>query len=270
MTTKMRYFLLFAAVLPALLNAQVLRIVSFTRDTLTGNYDLTWANQPTSVYCGLLFAYSLDDGFWLPVASPLWNFRTTNTTTTLQQLGFSSPKAFLRIVCSTNPMSCLSYPHFQVPFSNISVDGSPADWAGIQPAVTDPAGDAYLGPAGSDITALYLARDSTNVYLRIDVANGPPDNPVSFNLSFYTNCVFYAGDRFVSINFWAPQCAVEQYACSTSGGCHSTVAVGRLAVNGNVIEASVPVSALNPPSPSYVRANSGAFDTTSYVEATFP
>lgn len=271
MTTKIKYCVLLAAILTAVSQAQVLRITSFTRDAVTGNYSLTWTNQPTNVYCAFLGAHSVDDDddSWIPAGNPLWNYRTTNTTTTLQGLHPEPPQLFFRILGSTNPLSCPSYPQFQVPVASITVDGSTSDWAGIQPALTDRGGDAYSGPAGSDITALYLARDSTKVYLRIDVTNGPPDSSVDFDISFYTNCFFNAGDRFVGINFWAPQCAVEQYTSSTSGGSHTTLATGTLVTQGNVIEASVPLSALNPPSPCYVRAYH-EFDSTAYVRATFP
>ena len=263
MTTKTRCLLLFTAMLPALLNAQVLRIVSFTRDALTGNSSLTWTNQPPSLYCGFLVAHSADDDFWLPGG---WNFLTTNWTTTLQ-LGHPSPPTFFcRIICSTNPLSPPSFPRVQVPFASITVDGNPADWSGIQPALTDRAGDAYFGPTGSDITAVYLARDNTKAYLRIDVTNGPPDGGI-IRVSFYTNYLEYAGDRFVDLD--TGYCAVNQYTCSTSGGCWTNVATGAVAVQGNVIEASVPWIALNPPSPCYVRAYQ-QFDTTRIVEVTFP
>lgn len=264
MKTKIRCLVLLSAMLPMFTNAQVCRIVSFTRDGF-----LTWTNQPANVYCALLGASTVED-VWLPTGNPWWNIMTSNSTTTLQiptQI-MSRAQSFIRIVCSTNPMT-LHYTNFPVPFANITVDGDISDWSGIQPAVTDRAGDAQGGPVGSDITALYLARDSTKAYIRIDVTNGPPDSTVSFKTSFYTNCVFYAGDRYVGIFLWSHQCSVEQYTSSTKGA-HTTVAIGNLAVQGNIIEASVPLSALNPPSPCYVRVSTDVFDTTSYVEASFP
>jgi hypothetical protein len=264
MTTKMRYFLLLAAMAPALLNAQVLRIVSYRCDP-SGNNSLTFTNYPRTLYGGLLAARSADDDFWLPVA---WNALITNSTTTFQ-FHTSPPKSFFRLVCSTNRLSLPSLPRFQVPSANITVDGNSSDWSGIQPAVTDRAGDAYGGPSGSDITALYLARDSTKAYLRIDVTNGPPDGSLSFSVSFYTNYFpAYAGDRFVDISIHDLSCAVKQYTSSNCGGCWTNVVTGTLAVQGNVIEASVPLSALNPPSPCYVRAYQ-EFDSTAIVEATF-
>ena len=228
MATKIRFLLLLGTIIPALSQAQELRIVSFTRNPLTGSYSVTWTNQPTNVYCMFLAAHSVDDDSdsWIPTGNPLWNFRTTNTTTTLVGLHPEPPQLFFRIAASTNPLSCPSYPHFQVPFANITIDGNPADWSGIQPALSDRAGDARGGPIGGDITALYLARDGTKAYLRIDVTNGPPDSSVDLNVSFYTNCFFNAGDRFVYVSPSSGWCTVEQYTSSTSGGSHITLATG--------------------------------------------
>jgi hypothetical protein len=51
-------------------------------------------------------------------------------------------------------------------------DGFVGDWSGIASVATDPAGDA---PQGADITNLYSAVDSGNVYFRIDTTlNAPP------------------------------------------------------------------------------------------------
>ncbi len=271
MTAKIKYSVFLAAMVPMLLNAQVLRITSFTHDPLANTFSMTWTNQPVNVYCAFLAAHSVDDDkeSWIPAGNPLWNYRTTNTTTTLQGLHPEPPQLFFRILASTNPLSCPSYPQYQVPVASITVDGSASDWAGIQPALADRAGDTYGGPPGSDITAVYLARDSTKVYLRIDVTNGPPDSSVAFNVSFYTNCFFNAGDRFIGIYLWSGQCSVEQYTSSTSGGSHTNLASGTLAIQGNVIEASVPLSVLNPPAPCYVRAYH-TYDSTAYVRATFP
>jgi hypothetical protein len=269
MTAKTWYSVLLAAMAPALLNAQELRIVSFRRDVVTGNYSLTWTNQPLNLYCGLLGAYSADDDFWQAAASPLWNLLTTNSSTTIPGLHFSPPMLFAKVVCSTKPLSLPPCPSFQVPVANITVDGDTADWSGIQPAISDRAGDAYLAPAGSDMTALYLARDNTKASLRIDVTNGPPASSLFFDVGFYTNYFAVAGDRFVVVDVGGMSCSVEQYTCSGSGGCHTNLANGTVVVKGNVIEASVPFSALNPPSPSYIRAYH-QYDTTRIVKATFP
>jgi hypothetical protein len=50
----------------------------------------------------------------------------------------------------------------------IIVDGSMFDWAGVDPIVVDPQGDA-LGP-DEDILRCYVANDGANLYFRIDVS----------------------------------------------------------------------------------------------------
>jgi hypothetical protein len=55
---------------------------------------------------------------------------------------------------------------------SITIDGSKADWDGIPPAFLDPEGDS-TGPPGSDIKALYLAKDDTFLYVLMTLY-GPP------------------------------------------------------------------------------------------------
>ena len=62
-----------------------------------------------------------------------------------------------------------------------------------------------------------------------------------------------AGDRFVFVNMTAFSCSVESYN-SDSGGTHTLVELGNMAIQSGKIEMSVPLSALNPPQKSYVSA----------------
>ncbi|MBF0339608.1 MAG: carboxypeptidase regulatory-like domain-containing protein [Magnetococcales bacterium] len=57
---------------------------------------------------------------------------------------------------------------FTVPQMAIQVDGSVADWTGVQPALRDPSGDQKGTYTGLDILAVYLARDADKGYLRLD------------------------------------------------------------------------------------------------------
>lgn len=59
----------------------------------------------------------------------------------------------------------------------ILIDGDSSDWAGIQPAVTDPAGDEnslFYGKPGTDLAGVYLARDDTYLYLLMTMHDGGP------------------------------------------------------------------------------------------------
>jgi hypothetical protein len=53
-------------------------------------------------------------------------------------------------------------------YKTITIDGDASDWGGISPAYTDASGD---GGTGRDIQAVYLANDSTSLYVRIDSYN---------------------------------------------------------------------------------------------------
>lgn len=53
-------------------------------------------------------------------------------------------------------------------FRTITPDGEISDWTGINPLITDLAGD---GGAGRDVKAIYLANDATNLYVRIESYN---------------------------------------------------------------------------------------------------
>lgn len=160
---------------------------------------------------------------------------------------------------------------YDVPFAEIQVDGSGLDWSGIPPAITDPSGDAG-SIAGSDITAIYLARDSQNIYVRIDVANGPPSSTLYFGVSFYPQDYYQSGDRFVFIDMQAFLASVESRRAG-SGGYHDIVASGVLAIQGTVIELSVRFQDLNPPARSHVEGwddiSGPSIDSTSSVTAVF-
>jgi hypothetical protein len=53
-------------------------------------------------------------------------------------------------------------------FKAITIDGDMSDWDGVPVAATDDTGD---GGTGRDVTALYLANDLNNLYVRIHSAN---------------------------------------------------------------------------------------------------
>jgi hypothetical protein len=133
--------------------------------------------------------------------------------------------------------------------ATITVDGSTADWTGIAPVITDTTGDSAT--AGTDISRVYLAKDASNIYARIDLANGTPAGSLYFGIGFISPQ--HAGDRFIFVNIGNNQCSVES-RISDTGGYHTFVASGAVAVNGSTIEISVPRASLNPPASSEVGA----------------
>jgi len=60
---------------------------------------------------------------------------------------------------------------FEIPIEEISVDGDPSDWNGVNPILTDAQGDSNCGE-GSDIKYVFLAKDNTYLYWRIDTYSG--------------------------------------------------------------------------------------------------
>jgi hypothetical protein len=61
-----------------------------------------------------------------------------------------------------------------IPNRTITVDGLPGDWVGIDPIVLDVQGDSICG-TGTDIKAVYLAKDSNYLYWRVDTWSGTFD-----------------------------------------------------------------------------------------------
>jgi Divergent InlB B-repeat domain len=56
--------------------------------------------------------------------------------------------------------------------ATITMDGQVADWNGIAPIATDPAGDSSAHDPTEDIVAVFATADSTNLYFRFDVTHG--------------------------------------------------------------------------------------------------
>lgn len=77
---------------------------------------------------------------------------------------------------------------YLIPPKTITVDGDPSDWSGIEPIITDSQGDGLGGP-GTDIKAVYLAKDDDFLYWRIDTQNGTfsfnPDTFIGPGIVFY-------------------------------------------------------------------------------------
>jgi hypothetical protein len=143
---------------------------------------------------------------------------------------------------------------FSIPSATITVDGDAGDWSGIDPALTDPQGDDSVSYTGDDIEALYLAQDSENLYLRMDLwenvntsfANGPPPHEGAYEFTLYNDGT-YPGLRFtVAFDFWQTN---SQWClgCNDSGVPAELVGYDLVGVNGSVIEVKTPLSTLGNP-----------------------
>lgn len=245
------------------LHGQDCRILSLDRSGL-----LVWTNSHTNIFAGFQYVDRLGTQ-WQPAPPPFWNFRLTNFANYAQipPEAMDEDQLYLRLVISTNDLGS-GLPVYQVPQRTIVVDGNTNDWSGVSPAIVDPVGDGNE-LVGSDITALFLARDAQNIYARIDLTDGPPSSSLFFGIVFHREDS--VGTRFIFIQMNPPRCSVDEFVDENFN--HTLVATGLLAVNQGLLELSVPASALNPPSPSVVKARNDAsghsIDETLMIEARY-
>jgi hypothetical protein len=71
--------------------------------------------------------------------------------------------------------------------SIISVDGSLDEWSGIDNLIDDTLGDSLLSINGTDISAISLAKDSDNLYIAYQLADGPPNEEAWYQLTWVIN-----------------------------------------------------------------------------------
>ncbi len=126
--------------------------------------------------------------------------------------------------------------------ATITVDGDPADWAGIGAVISDPQGDVpqISGESGLDAKAVYLATDANYLYWRIDLWDPPIDPAVHYELTISPPDGTAGTDlHLASIGGFANAISVELDA---SGTWLSEVPLSGVTVaNGAVIEGSVPL-----------------------------
>jgi hypothetical protein len=65
--------------------------------------------------------------------------------------------------------------YVDLPVRTIKIDGKVDDWTALNSILTDPEGnDKMPKQPGTDVTALYMAKDKAYLYWRIDFADGKP------------------------------------------------------------------------------------------------
>lgn len=66
----------------------------------------------------------------------------------------------------------------EIPRRSISIDGSPADWRGLDPIAAETAADDKLVKSpGTNLSKAFLCRDDTYLYWRVDFDDGVPNAP---------------------------------------------------------------------------------------------
>ena len=146
-----------------------------------------------------------------------------------------------------------------IPTATIIVDGDTADWNGITTAAADPQGDDSPSYTGDDIKSIYLAKDNTNLYLRLDLydnanpnfGNGGSPNEGRYHFEIYSNSSTYSSLGLGLANY---SCGQQwTLGCNGANGNAPTSLQGTsfVGVNNNVIEIKVPLSDIAYPSAFY-------------------
>ena len=153
---------------------------------------------------------------------------------------FSETPEFAEIVIST---------------ATITVDGDPADWSGIDTLVSDPQGDDSPAYTGDDIQALYIAKDSDNLYVRMDLwdsvntnfGNGPSPNEGRYVIRIDNDGPFKSMHLGIAYDQASSQWSLG-YNGSSSGLPAGLEGPDFVGVSGGVIEIELPLVTIGYPS----------------------
>ena len=206
------------------------------------------------------------NGQYTLVGMPEYSGITVQSTATASYLGYGQGGVSVTIGNTTMVNFSLqsTTPGLVIPTATITVDGDAADWTGISPLVNDPQNDAvayFSAYSGSDIKAIYAAKDDTNLYVRVDLwgnantdfgnwPNAPYEGDYrlwieSNSLSYptlYLSWAYHTGDQW---SIYSNDLGVGGQSIPSLAG------TGNIGVNGSVMELKVPLSDLGNPSYFY-------------------
>jgi hypothetical protein len=135
-----------------------------------------------------------------------------------------------------------------IPTANIIVDGNTADWSGINVLAWDWEDVSPSDPPGADIQALYLARNATHLFLRLDLwynanpnfGNGPVPYGGRYSFRLVNNGTY--PDLYLSVAGGYIQWSL---GFNGSNGPGTPALLDNrpdlVGVNGNVIEVKIPL-----------------------------
>ena len=156
-----------------------------------------------------------------------------------------------------------------IPTASINVDGNASDWAGINPFITQSSNN--VSQSGADISNVYLAQDSSFLYARIDIVNGPPSQSVTYQLYLQqpagvTSSADYAVNGYYSGGSW------QVNLSSGTGTFIKSYPGGYVAVGASCIELKVPLPDIGSPARLYITASTSngsgtVYDQTDTLEA---
>ena len=144
---------------------------------------------------------------------------------------------------------CHGLPRVIVPAA-ITTDGDPSDWLGLEAEAGDWMNDASPTYAGDDIQALYMARDDTNLFLRMDLwenvnpsfQNGFPPNEGRYSFSIMNDGPYPA--LYFSVAYDSATSAWSLGHAGSNGPGTPVQLQGPqfVGVNGQVIEVEIPLA----------------------------
>ena len=153
---------------------------------------------------------------------------------------FSETPEILEIVIST---------------ATITVDGDPTDWSGIDTLVSDPQGDDSPAYTGDDIQALYIVKDSANLYVRMDLwdtvntnfGNGPSPSEGRYEIRIDNDGPYNSMHLGIAYDQASSQWSLGHNG-SSSGVPEGLEGPDFVGVSGGVIEIELPLATIGYPS----------------------
>ena len=226
----------------------ILTITNITQDSVT----LSWTKNPDPdfAYYRVLRVTSLVPSVGVYIAQ-IFNRDQTSFTDTLPQgttyyyqiRTYNQSGEFVR----SNFLGAL-----YVPQANITVDGSVSDWSGLNISIQDYTNDKQPGsPLGTDISNVYLAHDNQYFYVRMDLADGPPNiqDVVYYSITFDSRQEGpIVGDKYLRSQFFpGPEQnqSVLRQRTSIDPPQAITIATDIAAAGLNVLEMRVPLNKLD-------------------------
>ncbi|MCD6318663.1 carboxypeptidase regulatory-like domain-containing protein, partial [Candidatus Aerophobetes bacterium] len=140
--------------------------------------------------------------------------------------------------------------------ASITVDGDPNDWKGINPVVSDPQGDSSGKKSGTDVKAIYVAKDDTYLYFMMSLWDGPTNSDkVEYRYKFDIdkNGIFNEKDIEIAASP-NPSLPWHLFAwdCSSQHNHIESIENNGLVGCGSVCEIAIPLSSLNNVSSFYI------------------
>ncbi len=221
-------------------------------DITSSSATLTWTknNDPDFAYYVVRRATSLVPPTWVSI-SRIYDQNRISFTDTLPQ-----GATYYYQIITLNQTGQYSWSDIlgalYASYADITIDGSVSDWSSFPPSIQDRIGDKQPGsPSGTDISNIYLAYDNQYFYIRIDLADGPPNTQdiVYYVFNLNKQAVEHViGDRDI-VSYFFPGLnqskSILQERTSIDPHQAITLAIEPAAAGQNTLEMRAPLAQLN-------------------------